>query len=234
MYSETDSEKKIDPNLIEIINLLDKNKIIYWLCHGTLLGIVRDKNLIPWDHDIDIAVWDEKNLKEKIKLIMIRNNYKLKEKYLIDDDLLTFIKKGGREIDINFYHKKFSNLEDIAYVKWFIPKNSICKTIDAFSMAKDYRGKFMFVINKFEFIQPIFKLLKRILIKKNFFYKTAGYTQPLKFLKEFKKIDFKNMKVSVPSSSEDYLEYVYGASWKTPIKNYNWIKDSPSTTDINI
>ena len=60
MYSETDSEKKIDPNLIEIINLLDKNKIIYWLCHGTLLGIVRDKNLIPWDHDIDIAVWDEK------------------------------------------------------------------------------------------------------------------------------------------------------------------------------
>ena len=101
-------------------------------------------------------------------------------------------------------------------------------------MAKDYRGKLMFVINKFEFIQPIFKLLKRILIKKNFFYKTAGYTQPLKFLKEFKKIDFKNMKVSVPSFSEDYLEYVYGANWKTPIKNYNWIKDSPSTKDINI
>ena len=45
---------------------------------------------------------------------------------------------------------------------------------------------------------------------------------------------FDNMKVSVPSSSEDYLEYVYGASWKTPIKNYNWIKDSPSTKDINI
>ena len=66
MYSETDSKKKIDPNLIEIINLLDKNEISYWVCHGTLLGIVRDKDLIPWDHDIDIAVWDEKNLKEKL------------------------------------------------------------------------------------------------------------------------------------------------------------------------
>ena len=31
MYSETDSKKKIDPNLkIEIIYLLDKNKISYW------------------------------------------------------------------------------------------------------------------------------------------------------------------------------------------------------------
>ena len=46
----------------------------------------------------------------------------LKEKYLLDDDLLTFIKTGGREIDINFYHKKFTNSEEIAYVKWFIPK----------------------------------------------------------------------------------------------------------------
>ena len=232
MYSETDSKKKIDPNLIEIINLLDKNKIIYWVCHGTLLGIVRDKNLIPWDHDIDIAVWDEKNLKEKFKLIMFKNNYKLKEKYLLEDDLLTFIKKGGREIDINFYHKKFSNSEDIAYVKWFIPKNLICKIIDALSMAKDYKGKLMFFINKLQFIQPIFKLLKKILIKKNFFYKTVGYTQPLKLLKEFKKINFKNLKISVPVYYEDYLKYVYGHGWKTPIKKFNWIKDSPSTKNI--
>ena len=41
--------------------------------------------------------------------------------------LLTFIKKGGREIDINFYHKKFNNLEDIAYVKLFVPKNLFAK-----------------------------------------------------------------------------------------------------------
>ena len=38
MYSETDSKKKIDPNLIEIINLLDKNKSILKLsCDSPLL-----------------------------------------------------------------------------------------------------------------------------------------------------------------------------------------------------
>ena len=70
------------------------------------------------------------------------------------------------------------------------------------------------------------------MIKKNFFYKTAGYTQPLKFLREFKKIDFKNLKVSVPVYYEDYLKYVYGQGWKTPVKEFNWIKDSPSTKDV--
>ena len=65
MRAKNNSQKKIDKNFIEIINLLKKNNISYWLCHGTLLGIVRDKNLIPWDHDIDIAVWYKKNLKKR-------------------------------------------------------------------------------------------------------------------------------------------------------------------------
>ena len=106
MRLEINSEKKIDPNFLETINILNNNKIQYWLCHGTLLGIIRDNELIPWDHDIDIAVWDSNNLKGKLKKIMTENDYKLKEKYLIEDDLLTFLKDGGREVDINFYQVK--------------------------------------------------------------------------------------------------------------------------------
>ena len=75
--------------------------------------------------------------------------------------------KQEEEIDINIYHKKFTNSEEIAYVKWFIPKNLICKIMSLFN-GKDYKGKLMFVINKLEFIQPIFKLIKKILIKKDF------------------------------------------------------------------
>jgi len=42
--------------LIEVAMLLDKNGITYHLEGGTLLGIVRDNDLLPWDHDVDISI----------------------------------------------------------------------------------------------------------------------------------------------------------------------------------
>ena len=42
--------------LLQICNLLDKNSIPYSLEGGTLLGIVRDGDLLPWDGDLDISI----------------------------------------------------------------------------------------------------------------------------------------------------------------------------------
>jgi phosphorylcholine metabolism protein LicD len=232
MRSKNSSKEKVDLNFIEVINLLKKSRISYWLCHGTLLGIIRDGNLIPWDHDIDIAVWCKKDIKKKLKKLMLKNKFKLKKKYFVEDDLLTFIKKGGREVDINFYHRKIINSEQMAYVKWYIPKNFFFKIIDALSAASIYKGKLDFLINKLKLTEPAFHWLKIILIKNNIFYKTLGYTQPLNLLKNFKEIKFKGLSVSVPYFSEEYLKYVYGPNWKKPIKKYNWIKDSSSTKEV--
>ena len=232
MRNQNNCHEKVDQNFEEVIRLLNINKIEYWICHGTLLGIIRDNELIPWDHDIDIAVWQNKSLKKRFINLMRENDYVLKEKYLIDDDLLTFTKLGGREVDINFYEKKFDNINPVAYIKWFVPKNIIMKFIEAISSSSSYTGRCKFIINRLSFLEEIFKKIKIFLIKKNFFHKTVGYTQPLKLLEKFKEIKFKNLNVSVPYLSEEYLEYVYGSNWKKPIKKYNWIKDSPSTKEV--
>jgi len=42
--------------LFEVVELLEKHNIDYHLEGGTLLGLVRDKDLLPWDHDVDISV----------------------------------------------------------------------------------------------------------------------------------------------------------------------------------
>jgi len=46
--------------LYDVIELLDKYKIEYHLEGGTLLGLVRDKDLLPWDHDVDISIPKDK------------------------------------------------------------------------------------------------------------------------------------------------------------------------------
>jgi lipopolysaccharide cholinephosphotransferase len=42
--------------LFSVTKLLDDKGIVYHLEGGTLLGIVRDNDLLPWDHDVDISI----------------------------------------------------------------------------------------------------------------------------------------------------------------------------------
>ena len=42
--------------LFDTCEVFEKNNIAYHLEGGTLLGIVRDHQLIPWDHDLDISI----------------------------------------------------------------------------------------------------------------------------------------------------------------------------------
>jgi len=42
--------------LQKVTSIMEKNGIPYWLEGGTLLGIVREKRLLPWDNDMDISL----------------------------------------------------------------------------------------------------------------------------------------------------------------------------------
>ncbi|OTF72094.1 fukutin-related protein-like protein, partial [Euroglyphus maynei] len=42
-----------------VFNLLEKFKIRYWLEGGSLLGAARNGQIIDWDYDIDIGIYQE-------------------------------------------------------------------------------------------------------------------------------------------------------------------------------
>ena len=72
---------KFDPNFVLTVNIFNKFKINYWVCQGTLLGIIRDESLIPWDPDIDFAIL-HKNFNEKlIEKIMKKNGFIKKKNF---------------------------------------------------------------------------------------------------------------------------------------------------------
>ena len=45
--------------LLTVVEILEEKEIRYFIDHGTLLGIVRDGDIIPWDDDIDISIHED-------------------------------------------------------------------------------------------------------------------------------------------------------------------------------
>ena len=217
-----------DKNFEKVVNILNKEKIFYWIGQGSLLGIIRDNKLIEWDHDIDICLWDHE-YQEKYEFVKLLEN----EGFKYRDDLgfgkkydqMSFDKKGGRRVDLNFYQKNTSeDGEEIAFTRWGYPKNIFMSFLDAISNAKNYNSKYKFIINNLTVLEKFAKLIKKFLLKKKLFYREAGYKQPLNLLNEFKKIKFEDLEFNVPSKTTLYLEYIYGKNWKLPQKKFSWWK----------
>jgi hypothetical protein len=226
MSDKGNSKKEVDRNFLETIEILNYHRVSYWVCHGTLLGIIRDGALIPWDHDIDIAVWADSVTKIHIINLMSSRNYVLKHDGY-DFDFLTFTKDGGREVDFNFY--RTSQDKKIAFSEWFISRSKLAGAIGVLARASTYSGQHSGLIRKIAFVSPIFHWLEIFLKKNKLLYRSAGYTTPVNLLSDVKYITIDGTQVSVPLLSEDVLEYVYGMDWRTPKEVYDWTKESPST-----
>jgi len=54
--------------LRRVTTVLEKENIHYWLEAGTLLGIVRENRLLPWDNDLDVSILESDINKLKLSL----------------------------------------------------------------------------------------------------------------------------------------------------------------------
>ena len=102
----------MDQNFLLSLKIFEDNSINYWVCHGTLLGLIRDKKLIEWDHDIDFGLWYDEINKEKLINLFQKKGFNL-----VSDgdgyDFITFNRGNGKRVDINLYRVNKKN--NLAY-----------------------------------------------------------------------------------------------------------------------
>lgn len=185
--------------LITVKKLLEKNNIKYWLDYGTLLSIVRDGELLKWETDFDIGIYDS----DLPRLLSLQEEFK-KLGYIIDyipgRDNFQLFSKDGIMIDFSIYH-----LIDNKSIRYFhYHKHNLF-------------GRLLDVI-----IRRMFRLYEK--------YGCQLLTSSVdyKFFKKLDTIQFINEKWCIPSDVENYLRCHFGDTWRTPIKDYNYVVDDQS------
>jgi len=229
------AEEKSIETLGKIKKIFDKHHIEYWLDEGTLLGAVREKKFIEWDHDIDLGAWAATIPKiiplfDEIRKEGIETCFHEGKKHI------KFLSEGY-EIDINPYHLKNEKAtrtwykhnklgQILDYLIWTMNlKNANIRVSDA----PYFVTKIIVSISK---ILPVWKkrMLSHILF--TIFGKTGCTFVPTEvpsyFFTDLSSLKFYNMMFKVPKKTEEYLEYKYGKDWKTPKRNYVYTTDDQS------
>lgn len=134
--------------LLLVTSLLDKKGIPYYLEGGTLLGIVRDKELLPWDHDVDLAAPVEyANAILKLRYKLLFRGYKLSVRR--STQALGPVKIGDYSV---------IKIKPIGgyFIRWFMPRYTSFIVLDLFLKTTDQthtywqaKGKFMRVTNRY-------------------------------------------------------------------------------------
>ena len=249
LVADTNVEKVIQL-LLDTKKLLDKNNINFWLMYGTLLGFVRNKQFIPWDHDIDISAWHYdyskiKNLEgefEKLgyKVTFQEGMYSPITIYCSDKDADVH----NFHLDIFFWIKD----KDKAVALIHFNRGIFARMFDGLGRMLNqdyYKGRHTKLpentrnkISKIASILPtrIYNFFSEVIHGLHLFtFKKTAI--PYVEFNQLTAIKAYNSKYNVPSNYELYLELTYGKNWRTPDKNYSkekWERNNKSIIKYQI
>ena len=191
MAGETKLEGKnairAEKMLAKIAQIFANYSVPYCIDGGTLLGIIRENRLLPWDNDMDLylGAHNVPLLKAALKKLALAG-YKIRFRYA--------------EIDIGPIKAGDLRLIKIKRRRWFFQDPIVT---DIF-IKYHYQGRAYWIVGD----------------KNNSLLKSVDEV----FYLDFSSVTFKGDELPIPKSVEDYLTARYG-DWKTPVKEWNFLKD---------
>ncbi|RZD30724.1 hypothetical protein CXT76_01825 [Candidatus Parvarchaeota archaeon] len=216
--------------LRDVGEIFEKNKIPIWLEDGTLLGAVRNGDILPGDEkDIDLGIFEPSIRKLKIKKKITKEFSKKGFTIIFFWDVINII-KGDIGVDLILLKRRDNNIfkfrerSDGSKLKepfrWLHKFSSIEYYGDYFSIRKIFSLK----INLIKIISFIPKNFRKFIY--NFFSSlSVDNMKPIIYSLEIPKeyilkqnyLNYYGLEFRIPYDVENYLKLNYG-DWKTPIQ----------------
>ena len=229
-YKTNPYEKQMVETLKIAVSILDSHSIDYWIDCGTLLGLVRDDKIIPWDEDVELGAWQT-------------------DRQSIDNCMEEFVKNGltvtvskpdkvGLQLPDNlpykfrilFYDKRDRKAGRGRFNAISLPGRiivylenlpSLISNIESAKIGKKDGVRdsliklFMLMYGIFpkSWIGSFSNVLSKINVKKRYYWEIPSH-----FFENTNKTEFYGLQVSVPINSEKYLAFRYGKDWKDPTR----------------
>ena len=198
--------------LKNILNILNNRKLNYWIDSGTLLGLIREKNLLKNDKDIDIGLHIREldkfiSIIPKINALGYRSRYELYNEIPSKYKFYPKNKNFNRTIDLNIYREKE---EDYLW----------CPVTCFKEPANIFDKKYQKMIKYFW--RRIFQKIETNKFPYTNVKNTYSWIIPIKY---YKKIIYNNnFCCNMFEEFNSYLEYRYG-TWEIPNQDWDLFRD---------
>jgi hypothetical protein len=224
------------------VTCLKKSNINFWLANGALLGLIRDKKLIPWDRDIDFGVWSHEVTEEAI--LNAFNNKDFTASYINGSNSIKFYpadNKFGKIIEVTLYKRQgefalytgYASIGRLPQIQQqFGALLSDCVNgIECYDPSKGRRfyliKKSLYCIMKsvnrpFQSERFNKQLLNFATFLKRLNATPVAYKHPSHFFDDLQQTRLLGVEVKIPKNLEAYLEEAYGKDWRIPKKWDNW------------
>lgn len=211
----------MDKNLRIIVELLNQKSISYWIDSGTLLGLVREGDLIEKDNDIDISIWN-KHEQDLIKLlpymrhlgytVIVSKYYGMTYRY----KLISYRAAQSIEIDIAI----FREYQDYAWCPGGFPAYQPGTLTSLPQRFLEKLSRFQkFKLNAWKCSDAELSVTSW---PWSYLYRVGTWWIPKDYFIHLVRLDKFN--VTVPYDWKRYLDFRYG-DWKKPVKSWRWYVD---------
>jgi hypothetical protein len=220
-------------NLREVKEVFDKVGVTFWLDTGTLLGAVRDGQIIEWDTDVDMGTWYDDLAKLLFTFPELRKrgfNITLNRKWA---DMT--VRRFDCNVNVCLYHKRGGYVWRVSRM----PKKGLilnviikilqrCVNISNLRVYTKQKGTFAEEIKNFSSLLP--SVLKRLPTDTAWLaLHRLGCLIPMVIPKQYfenlSTIQFYGMEFNAPFDVEKYLRYRYGSNWRMPKEKYEYYKE---------